>query len=166
MIRSYATDKDDPTVEPRWGRVGKQKIEDTGPLTKKRMETCEDEFVGAAKDFIKRQNDAGKPFFVWLNTTHMHLFTHTKKESKGQAGRRQSNYHDTMIDHDKNVSEMLDLLDELGIAEDTVVIYAAQAAAMKFAETFKEFPPIQAPNTFTVDQAIAKMSEAASGAFH
>ena len=92
-----------PTVEPRWGKVGKQKIEDTGPLTKKRMETCDDEFVAAAKDFIKRQNKDGKPFFVWLNTTHMHLFTHTKKESLGQAGRWQSPYHDTMIDHDKNV---------------------------------------------------------------
>ena len=85
-IHSWATDKDDPTEEPRWGKVGKQKIEDTGPLTKKRMETCDDEFVAAAKDFIKRQNEDGKPFFVWLNTTHMHLFTHTKKESLGQAG--------------------------------------------------------------------------------
>ena len=109
VIHSWATDKDDPTEMPRWGKVGKQKIEDTGPLTKKRMETCDDEFVAAAKDFIKRQNEAGKPFFVWLNTTHMHLFTHTKKESLGQAGRWQSPYHDTMIDHDKNVGEMLDL---------------------------------------------------------
>ena len=109
---------------PRWGKVGKQKIEDTGPLTKKRMETCDDEFVAAAKDFIKRQEKAGKPWFVWLNTTHMHLFTHTKKKSLGQAGRWQSPYHDTMIDHDKNVGEMLDLLDELGIAEDTFVQYS------------------------------------------
>ena len=121
VIHSWATDKDDPTDEPRWGKVGKQKIEDTGPLTKKRMETCDDEFVAAAKDFIKRQKKAGKPWFVWLNTTHMHLFTHTKKESLGQAGRWQSPYHDTMIDHDKNVGQMLDLLDELGIADDTFV---------------------------------------------
>ena len=95
-----------------------------GPLTKKRMETCDDEFVAAAKDFIKRQEKAGKPWFVWLNTTHMHLFTHTKKKSLGQAGRWQSPYHDTMIDHDKNVGEMLDLLDELGIADDTFVQYS------------------------------------------
>jgi arylsulfatase A-like enzyme len=66
----------------------------------------------------------GKPWFVWLNTTHMHLFTHTKPESKGQAGRWQSNYHDTMIDHDRNVGQMLDLLDELGIADDTFVQYS------------------------------------------
>lgn len=124
VIRSWATDKDDPTEEPRWGRVGKQKIEDTGPLTKKRMETCDDEFVAAAKDYIKRQHKNDKPFFVWLNTTHMHLFTHTKKASLGQAGRWQSPYHDTMIDHDKHVGEMLDLLDELGITEDTFVMYS------------------------------------------
>jgi arylsulfatase len=124
VIHSWATDKDDPTEQPRWGKIGKQKIEDTGPLTKKRMETCDDEFVAAAKDFIKRQNDAGKPWFVWLNTTHMHLFTHTKKESLGQAGRWQSPYHDTMIDHDKNVGQVLDYLDELGIADDTLVQYS------------------------------------------
>ena len=84
VIHSWATDKDDPTEQPRWGKVGKQKIEDTGPLNKKRMETCDDEFVAAAKDFIQRQHKADKPFFVWLNTTHMHLFTHTKPESLGR----------------------------------------------------------------------------------
>ena len=124
VIRSFATDKDDPTVMERWGKIGKQKIEDTGPLNKKRMETCDDEFVAAASDFIKRQEKDGKPWFVWLNTTHMHCFTHTKPRSLGQAGRWQSNYHDTMIDHDKNVGQMLDLLDELGIAGDTIVQYS------------------------------------------
>ena len=105
--------------------MGKQKIEDTGPLTKKRMETCDDEFVAAGQGFHQeRQHDAGKPFFVWLNTTHMHVFTHTKPESIGQAGRWQSPYHDTMIDHDKNVGEMLDYLDELGIADNTFVMYS------------------------------------------
>jgi arylsulfatase len=124
VLRSWAMEEDDPTEEPRWGRVGKQRIEDTGPLTRKRMETCDDEFVSAAKDFIKRQHEAGKPFFCWVNTTHMHCFTHTKPESLGQAGRWQSPYHDTMIDHDKHVGELVDLLDELGIAEDTIVMYS------------------------------------------
>src|SRR6185312_3964419 len=124
VIHSWATDKDDPTDEPRWGKVGKQRVTDTGPLTKKRMETCDDEFVAAAKDFMKRQNDAGKPFFVWLNMTHMHLYTHPKPENKGQAGRWQSPYHDTMIDHDRNVGEVLDYLDELGITDDTFVMYS------------------------------------------
>jgi arylsulfatase A-like enzyme len=124
VIHTWATEEDDPTEQPRWGRVGKQRIEDTGPLTKKRMETCDDEFVGAAKDFIGRAHEADTPFFVWLNTTHMHLFTHTKEESLGQAGRWQSPYHDTMIDHDKHVGEMLDYLDELGIADNTFVMYS------------------------------------------
>ncbi len=124
VLHSYATDKDDTTVEPRWGRVGKQKIEDTGPLNTKRMETCDDEFVAAASDFIKRQHKAGKPFFAWVNFSHMHLYTHTKPSSVGQAGRWQSPYHDTMIDHDKNVGQMLALLDQLGIADDTFVMYS------------------------------------------
>jgi arylsulfatase A-like enzyme len=124
VLHSWATDKDDPTEQERWGRVGKQRIEDTGPLSRKRMETCDDEFAAAAKDFIKRQHDDGKPFFVWLNFTHMHLFTHTKPSSIGQAGRWQSPYHDTMIDHDKNVGEMLDYLDQLGIADNTFVMYS------------------------------------------
>ena len=88
------------------------------------METCDDDFVARAKEFMKKANDAGKPFFVWLNTTHMHAFTHTKPESMGQAGRWQSPYHDTMIDHDKNVGQALDLLDEAGIADNTFVMYS------------------------------------------
>ena len=118
VIHSFATDVDDPTVQPRWGKVGKQKIEDTGPLNKERMLTCDDEFAERAKGFIKKADDADKPFFMWVNFTHMHLYTHTKKESLGQAGRWQSPYHDTMIDHDKNVGSLLDYLDELGIAEE------------------------------------------------
>jgi arylsulfatase A-like enzyme len=124
VMHSWATDKDDKTVMPRWGKVGKQRIQDTGPLTAKRMETCDDEFVMAAKDFIQRQHEDGKPWFVWLSTTHMHLYTHPKRSSIGQAGQWQSPYHDTMIDHDKNVGQMLDLLDELGVADDTFVMYS------------------------------------------
>ena len=88
------------------------------------METVDDEFLAAAKDFIKRQHASGTPFFVWFNTTHMHFRTHAKPESLGQAGRWQSEYHDVMIDHDKHVGELLDLLDELGIADNTFVMYS------------------------------------------
>ena len=88
------------------------------------METIDDDTVAAAKDFIRRQHGAGTPFFVWMNTTHMHLKTHPTPESIGQAGRWQSPYHDTMIDHDRHVGELLDLLDALGIAEDTIVVYS------------------------------------------
>ena len=103
---------------------GTQRVEDTGPLTKKRMETCDDEFRDAAVDFIKLQHQAGTPFFVWFNTTHMHFRTHTEPGSVGRAGRWQSRYHDTMLDHDDTVGSMLDLLDELGIAENTIVMYS------------------------------------------
>ena len=123
-MHCFATDKDDPTEDPRFGKIGKQKIEDTGPLTRLRMETVDDEIAEKAIDFIKRKNSEDQPFFVWVNFTHMHCRTHTKPESIGQAGRWQSPYHDTMIDHDKNVGSVLDALDELGITEDTLVIYS------------------------------------------
>ena len=88
------------------------------------METIDDEVLEHALDFIDRQAAADTPFFCWFNTTHMHFRTHPKPESVGQAGRWQSPYHDTMIDHDKVVGALLDKLDELGLAEDTIVIYS------------------------------------------
>ena len=125
VIKSWATDEvSTEPDDPKFGPVGKQRIEDTGPLTKKRMETIDDETTEACIDFIKRQHEADTPFFVWMNMTHMHLRTHTKPESIGQAGLWQSPYHDTMIDHDRNVGQVLDALDELGIADDTIVIYS------------------------------------------
>jgi arylsulfatase len=124
VLHCWATDDDDATEHERWGRVGKQRIEDTGPLDKQRMETIDDDIVDHAVDFIGRQHAAGTPFFTWVNTTHMHCFTHPKPESVGQAGRWQSEYHDTMIDHDRHVGRLLDQLDELGIADDTIVVYS------------------------------------------
>ena len=111
-------------MDPRFGKVGKQVCKDTGPLTKKRMETIDDDIADRAVDFIKRQNKAGKPAFVWVNFTHMHFRTHTKPESIGQSGRWQSPYHDAMIDHDKNVGKVLKVLDDLGIADNTFVMYS------------------------------------------
>ncbi len=119
-----ASATDDPTVDPRFGKVGKQIIKDTGPLTKERMVTIDDDIANRAVDFIQRQNKAGKPAFVWVNFTHMHFRTHTKPESIGQSGRWQSPYHDTMIDHDKNVGQILKALDDLGIANNTFVMYS------------------------------------------
>jgi arylsulfatase len=133
-LRDYPDPKEFPEFRKKYGPrgvlhcwadgKGGQKIQNTGPLTKKRMETVDDEFLAAAKDFIKKQHKAGKPFFVWFNTTHMHLRTHAKPRSKGQAGRWQSEYHDVMIDHDKHVGELLTLLDQLGIADNTFVMYS------------------------------------------
>jgi len=103
---------------------GKQKITDTGPLTKKWMETFDDDVAARSAAFIEKNHKAGKPFFVWVNFTHMHFRTHVKAGSKGQSGRWQSPYHDAMIDHDKNVGTVLKKLDELGIADNTIVLYS------------------------------------------
>ena len=103
---------------------GTQRIEDTGPLTKARMQTVDDEFLAATDTFIRDKAQADEPFFVWFNSTHMHFRTHVKPESKGRAGRWQSGYHDTMMDHDDLVGDLLGLLDELGLAEDTIVVYS------------------------------------------
>jgi arylsulfatase len=132
--RDYPSESDFPNFRQRFGPRGvihswanpdgTQRIEDTGPLTKKRMETCDEEFRDAAIDFISRQHAADKPFFVWFNSTHMHFRTHGKPESKGRAGRWQSEYHDTMLDHDDVVGDLLDALDEMGLSENTIVVYS------------------------------------------
>jgi arylsulfatase len=100
---------------------GGQTIEDTGPLTKKRMETIDEETVAAAKEFITRQHKAGKPFFCWWNGTRMHFRTHVKKENRHKGN---DEYTDGMIEHDIQVGQLLDLLDELGIADNTIVQYS------------------------------------------
>jgi arylsulfatase A-like enzyme len=106
---------------------GTQKIEDTGPLTTKRMETVDDEFLAASFDFIDRAHEQGKPFFCWWNSTRMHIFTHLKKESQGVTGL--GIYPDGMVEHDGHVGRLLDKLDELGIAEDTIVMYSTDNGA-------------------------------------
>ncbi|MFV0644664.1 MAG: arylsulfatase [Sphingomonadaceae bacterium] len=125
----YPSEKDFPGFRKRFGprnvlsSWADGKIVDEGELFSERMKTFDDEVNVKSKDFIKRAVDAGEPFFVWHNNSHMHYRTHTKDESIGQAGRWQSRYHDTMIDHDKNIGDLLDYLDELGVADDTIVVY-------------------------------------------
>jgi len=97
------------------------KIEDTGPLTKKRMETIDDETIEAAKKFIREAANSGEPFFVWWNGTRMHFRTHVKDDLRGISG--QNEYGDGMMEHDMHVGQLLDLLDELGIADNTIVQY-------------------------------------------
>jgi len=121
VLHTIATDKEDTTVDPRFGKVGKQIIEDTGPLTKKRMETIDDETVAAAREFITRQVKAGKPFFTWWNGTRMHFRTHVRKEHRHPGN---DEYTDGMIEHDAHVGELLDLIDDLGIADNTIVLYS------------------------------------------
>ncbi len=98
------------------------RIEDTGPLTKKRMETIDDETVAAAIRFIEQAHEDGKPFFVWWNGTRMHFRTHVKAEHRGISG--QDEYADGMVEHDMHVGQLLGLLDRLGIAEETFVMYS------------------------------------------
>jgi arylsulfatase len=123
VIKSKATETDDPTEQPRWGKVGKQTIEDTGPLTKKRMETIDDETTDAAIDFMQRQVRAGKPFFCWMNTTRMHFRTHVRPSMRGQSGMPDNEYADGMIEHDGDVGKLLKAVDDLDIANDTMVLY-------------------------------------------
>ncbi|MFP2924367.1 arylsulfatase [Pyxidicoccus sp. 3LG] len=130
----YPSPRDFPEFRERFGPrgvlrcranpEGGQTIEDTGPLTSKRMETIDDEFLEAAVKWIRERHADGTPWFMWFNTTHMHLYTHVKPGSRGQAGRWQSAYHDTMIDHDKVVGALLNLLDELGITDNTITVYS------------------------------------------
>jgi len=101
---------------------GGQTVENTGPLTKKRMETIDDETIAAAKDFITRMNKEGKPFFCWWNGTRMHFRTHVKAEHRGISG--QDEYSDGMVEHDMHVGELLKLVDDLGIADNTIVQYS------------------------------------------
>ena len=103
---------------------GTQKIVDTGPLTKKRMETVDEETLAAAKDFIQRQQKDGKPWCVWWNGTRMHFRTHVKAEHRGISGPSGDEYHDGMVEHDGHVGELLKLLDDLGVADNTIVFYS------------------------------------------
>ncbi|MBL8900125.1 MAG: arylsulfatase [Planctomycetes bacterium] len=103
---------------------GGQTIKDTGPLTRKRMETIDEETLAAAKEFIQRQHAAGQPFFCWWNATRMHFRTHVKKEHTGISGPSGDEYHDGMVEHDRMVGELLKLVDELGLAGDTIVQYS------------------------------------------
>jgi arylsulfatase A-like enzyme len=125
VLKCKATDRDDPTVDPRFGKIGKQTIEDTGALTKKRMETIDDETSAAAIDFMKRQQTAGKPFFCWFNSTRMHLRTHVRADHRGRYKHGDSEYIDGMLEHDDTIGTLLKALDDMGVANNTVVVYTS-----------------------------------------
>ncbi|MEA2768066.1 MAG: hypothetical protein QOD93_1028 [Acetobacteraceae bacterium] len=130
VLHCFAANVDDPTQDERFGRIGKQKIEDTGPLTRKRMETVDEEFYSAAVSFIDKSVAANKPFFCWFNTTRMHIHTHLKPSSVDKTGLGIE--ADGLAEHDAQVGDMLKHLDDLGIADNTVVLYTTDNGAEVF----------------------------------
>jgi len=126
----------DPEFHEKYGPRGVLKatadgpIQDTGPMTRKRMETADEEFTDAAIAFIEKAHNEGKPFFVWLSATRMHVWTHLKEESVGVTGI--GLYPDGMVEHDKAIGVVLDKLEELGIIDNTMIMYSTDNGAEKF----------------------------------
>jgi len=127
VLKCKATDKDDTTVDEKFGKVGKQTIENTGPLTRKRMETVDEEFIGSALDFIDRKTKEGVPWFCYFNPTRMHVFTHLKPSSVGKTGL--GLYPDGMVELDGYVGQLLKKLDDVGVADNTVVVFTTDNGA-------------------------------------
>ena len=130
VLRCTATTVESPGEDPRFGAWGKQNCEDTGPLDKKRMETVDQEFLDATLNFIDRANQQKKPFFAWFNSSRMHIWTRLKPESEGKTGL--GIYPDGMVEHDGQVGQLLKKLDDLGIADNTIVIYTTDNGAEAF----------------------------------
>jgi arylsulfatase A-like enzyme len=130
VLHCFATDKDDPTDDPRFGKVGKQTIEDTGPLTRKRMETIDDEVTAGTITFMDKAVKADKPFFIWYNTSRMHTYTHLSPKWAGKTGLGIE--ADGMVEHDADVGLLLDELKKLGIEDNTIVMYSSDNGAEFF----------------------------------
>jgi arylsulfatase A-like enzyme len=133
VLDCKATNVDDPTVDGRFGKVGKQTIKDTGPLDPRRMETVDDEFNARTMDFMERAVKAGEPFFVWHNPTRMHIYTHLRPERKNLATPYSSEFDvfgSGMMELDMMVGELLRKLETLGVADNTIVIFTADNGAM------------------------------------
>ena len=130
VLECYATDRDDPTEHPRWGRVGKQTVKDTGPLTRERMETVEEDLLQRSLAFIEKCHKEGKPFFLWHNSTRNHVWIRLSDEWEGKSGH--GVYADGMMELDYVVGKLLDKLDELGIADNTIVQFSTDNGAEVF----------------------------------
>jgi arylsulfatase A-like enzyme len=133
VLDTVATDADDATVDPRFGRVGRQRIRDTGPLTRQRMETVDQEFLARTKTFIQRSVEAGQPFFAWHNPSRMHIYTHLKPESRNLATPISSSfdvYGSGLMELDRDVADLLKLLDDLKVADNTIVIFTTDNGSM------------------------------------
>ena len=127
VLKCKAIDKEDTTIDEQFGKVGRQQIENTGPLTRKRMETVDEEFLESALDFITRKSQANEPWFCYFNPTRMHVFTHLKPASVGVTGL--GTYPDGMVELDGYVGQLLDKLDELTVADNTIVVFTTDNGA-------------------------------------
>ena len=130
VLKCVSTETVTPGEDPRFGAWGKQKCEDTGPLTQKRMETVDEEFLQASLSFIDQAHQNNKPFFLWFNPSRMHIWTHLKPESNGKTGL--GIFPDGMVEHDGHVGQLLSKLEQLGIANNTIVIYTTDNGAEVF----------------------------------
>src|SRR5271170_3534882 len=134
MVHSWATDKDDPTVDPRWGKVGKQKIEDAGTLYPKRMETVDDEILDLSLKFMDSARAASKPFFLWLNPTRMHVVTHLSP--KYEALRNSKNgwtiQEAGMAELDDEVGTVMQHLKDMGVDDNTIVVFTTDNGTESF----------------------------------
>jgi arylsulfatase A-like enzyme len=130
VIASFASATDNPTVDGRNGRIGKQAVKDTGPLTKKRMKTIDEEVTTKKLDFMERAKKTDKPFFLWYGTTRMHIWTDLKAASDGKTGLGIA--ADAMTEHDGIAGQVLNKLKELGLEENTIVVYTSDNDAEVF----------------------------------
>lgn len=133
VLDCVATDVDDPSVDPRFGKVGKQIIKDTGPLNSKRMETVDDEFMARSVKFMEESVKAGKPFFIWHAPSRMHIYTYVRPEYQHQAAPYTSEFDvfgDGMMELDREIGQLLNKLEELGVANNTIVLFTADNGPM------------------------------------
>lgn len=157
VLHTWATETDDTTVDPRFGKVGKQRIEDTGQLSRKRMETVDEEFMEAMMDFIKRAQDDDKPFFTWFNPSRMHMYTHLKPENRYLALPHTAEfdfYGSGMIEHDMMVGEILTRLEEMGVLDNTIVIYSTDNGPEHSARTHGGTTPFRGEKMTTYEGGV------------
>lgn len=154
VLHTYATDVDDQTTDPRFGKVGKQTIEDTGPLTRKRMETVDDEFIAASVDFMKRAKAANKPFFVWLNPSRMHMFTRLRPEHRHLASdisTEHNIYGSGVMEHDMQIGKLLDTMKDIGVLDNTIIVYSTDNGPEHSARTHGGTTPFRGEKMTTYE---------------
>lgn len=157
VLHCYSSTKTDSTDDPRFGKMGKQTCQDTGALTTKRMETVDDEFIAASLDFMKRSKDADKPFFVWLNPSRMHMFTHLRPEHRYLAAKHTTEadmYGSGMIEHDMQVGKLLDDMKAMGVLDNTIIVYSTDNGPEHSAKTHGGTTPFRGEKMTTYEGGV------------